>query len=61
MLTRRIDAAFQALAACRDRLPALREIYRAGSPERAPLDDLMEALRRAEDALLAPGRGRRCR
>ena len=33
MLTRKIDRALDAMAACKDRVPALREIYRADSPE----------------------------
>ena len=51
MLTRRIDAAFDALAACRDRVPALRDVYRLGSAERAALDGLLEALDRTDNAL----------
>jgi len=35
MLTRRIDAALEALWTCRQRLPLLRDLYRPGSPERA--------------------------
>jgi hypothetical protein len=52
MLTRRIDAALDALAACRSRVPSLRDVYRPGSAERAVLDDLLGALKRADDVLL---------
>ena len=55
MLTRRIDAALDALAACRDRVPFLRDLYRAGTIERAALDDLLDALRRTDDALSGAG------
>jgi hypothetical protein len=51
MLTRRIDAALDAIAACRERVPALRDLYRYGTPERAALDDLIDAARRANGAL----------
>lgn len=51
MLTRRIDAALDAIAACRDRIPALRDLYRDGSWERAALDDLIAAARRANGLL----------
>ena len=53
MLTRSIDAALDALAACRSRVPQLREVYRPGSPERAALDDLLSALTRTDEALSA--------
>jgi hypothetical protein len=56
MLTRRIDAALDALQACRDRLPLLRDLYRPGSPERAALDEILGALSRA-DPVLRPNRG----
>jgi hypothetical protein len=48
MLTRRIDAALDALAACRSRLPGLRDVFRPGAPERAALDDLLAALERTD-------------
>ena len=38
MLTRKIDRALDAMAACQDRVPALREIYRADSPRAWPWD-----------------------
>jgi hypothetical protein len=53
MLTRNIDAALNALDACRERTPALRDHYRPGSPERSALDALLAALART-DAALAP-------
>ncbi len=55
MLTHRIDAALDAIAACRERAPALRDLYRDGSRERAALDDLIAAARRANDILSNPG------
>jgi hypothetical protein len=54
MLTHRIDAALDAIAACRERVPALRDLYRDGSREREALDDLIAAARRA-NGLLAGG------
>ena len=51
MLTRKIDRALDAMAACQDRVPALREIYRADSPEGLALGHLMEAVERAQHAL----------
>ncbi len=48
MLTRSIDQALEALTACRQRLPALRDLYREGSPERAALDTVLEAVRRVD-------------
>lgn len=47
MLTRRIDAALDALDACRARAPSLRDCYRPGSPERVVLDALLSALDQA--------------
>ena len=51
MLTRKIDRALDAMAACQDRVPDLREIYRADSPEGLALGNLMEAVERAQRAL----------
>ena len=51
MLTRKIDQALDAMAACKDRVPALREIYRADSPEALALANLMDAVERAQAAL----------
>jgi hypothetical protein len=51
MLTRKIDRALDAMAACKDRVPALREIYRADSPEGLALGHLMDAVERAEQIL----------
>ncbi|MDR3512493.1 MAG: hypothetical protein P4L73_12730 [Caulobacteraceae bacterium] len=58
MLTRQIDAALDALEACRTRAPHLRDCYRPGTPERAALDELVAALERT-DAALRPQTGRR--
>jgi|GEM_PF-2030803 len=55
MLTRKIDRALDAMAACKDRVPALREIYRADSPEGLALGHLMDAVERAQQALQGPG------
>jgi hypothetical protein len=55
MHTHRIDAALDAIAACRNRVPALRDLYRAGSRERAALDDLIAAARRANGLLTGQG------
>jgi hypothetical protein len=58
MLTRKIDAALDALAACRARAPGLAACYRPGSPERLALDRLMAALDAADQALFqAPAGG----
>ena len=54
MLTRKIDAALNALAACRAHAPGLRDCYRPGAPERAALDRLLAALALAEAALAPP-------
>jgi hypothetical protein len=51
MLTRKIDRALDAMAACKDRVPALREIYRADSPEGLALGNLMDAVERAQQVL----------
>ena len=51
MLTRRIDAALEAIDRCRSRVPFLNEMYRPGTPERIAVDDLIEALNRADAAL----------
>ena len=53
MLTQRIDAALDALAACRARLPGLRDVFRPGAPERAALDDLLAALERTDAVMLS--------
>ena len=55
MLTRKIDRALDAMAACKDRVPALREIYRADSPEGLALGNLMDAVERAQQVLQGHG------
>ena len=55
MLTRKIDAALDALAACRSRTPDLLDCYRPGAPERAALEGLMAALDETYRALATPG------
>jgi hypothetical protein len=54
MLTQRIDAALDALAACRSRMPGLRDVFQSGGPERAALDDLLAALERTDAVILSP-------
>ena len=56
MLSYRIDAALDALLACMMRVPALRDCYRPGTPERAALDSLLAELQRT-DAALFPLKG----
>jgi hypothetical protein len=51
MLTRKIDVALDALAACRAHAPGLRDCYRPGTSERAALDGLLAALERTDAAL----------
>ncbi|MDR3506843.1 MAG: hypothetical protein P4L64_02990 [Caulobacteraceae bacterium] len=51
MLTHKIDGALDALLACMMRLPALRDCYRPGTPERVALDELMVSLQRTDAAL----------
>jgi hypothetical protein len=53
VFTRSIDQALEALAACRRRLPSLRDLYGEGSPERAALDAALAAVRQADDVLCA--------
>ena len=54
MLTRRIDAALEALWTCRERLPLLRDLYAQGTPERAALDGIVAAIDLADKVLLRP-------
>ena len=56
MLTRRIDAALDALAECRLRVPGLRDVFRPDAPERAALDDVLAAMERFR--AVAQGGGR---
>ena len=49
----RIDAALDALAACRSKVPDLRDVFRPGAPERAALDDLLAALARTDTVILS--------
>jgi hypothetical protein len=51
MLTRRVDAALDALCACRERVP-LRDQYKPDTPQRAALDGVLAALRRADEVML---------
>lgn len=51
MLSQKIDSALDALLACMMRLPALRDCYRPGTPERVALDDLTASLQRTGAAL----------
>jgi hypothetical protein len=58
MLTTKIDAGLDALLACTVRLPALRDCYRPGTPERAALDELIKSLAQT-DAILHGRNSRR--
>ncbi len=55
MLTHKIDGALDALLACMMRLPALRDCYRPGTPERIALDDLMASLQQTDAVLFNVG------
>ncbi|QUD89845.1 hypothetical protein [Phenylobacterium montanum] len=55
MLTQKIDGALDAILACMMRVPALRDAYRPGTPERAALDDLLASLQRADAVLFHRG------
>jgi hypothetical protein len=52
MLTQRIDAALNAIAACKVRTPLLADCYRPGTPERIALEGLLVALETVDAALL---------
>jgi len=54
MLTRKIDNALDLIARCRSQIPLLMECFRAGTPERAALEELCGAVRRADEALQPP-------
>lgn len=54
MLTRRIDAALDALFDCQDRVPFLRDLQPPGSKRRAALDGVLEAVDRAKAVMAAP-------
>ena len=51
MLTRKIDSALDLIARCRTQIPLLMECFRAGTPERAALEELCGAVHRADEAL----------
>ena len=55
MLTDKIDGALDALLACMMRLPALRDCYRLGTPERTALDHLMASLQQTDAVLFSGG------
>jgi hypothetical protein len=57
MLTRRIDPALTAMSDCKRRLPQLREIYEADSPQAKALDEVLASIDRAKAALFG-GRSR---
>jgi len=54
MLTQRIDAALNAIAACKVKAPLLADCYRPGTPERIALEGLLAALETVDAALLRP-------
>ena len=51
MLTRSIDQALDALDACRERVPFLRDLYREGRPERVVLDEVLNVVCKADAAI----------
>jgi membrane peptidoglycan carboxypeptidase len=51
MLTRKIDAALDAMLACMIKAPALLDVYRPGTPERAAVAELLAALQRTDAVL----------
>jgi hypothetical protein len=53
MLTQRIDAAIRAMADCQAHVPNLRDLYRAGSRERAALTRVLTAIEQANQELSA--------
>jgi hypothetical protein len=55
MLTRRLDAALATLWESGLRVPELRDAYRPGSPERAALDEFLDAAKRARAVVFAKG------
>ena len=56
MLTRKIDAALDALDLCRSAVPELAAIYRPGTPTRAALEAVIDAADRANAALFGVDR-----
>ena len=52
MLTKPIDKALEALTACRQHVPFLRDLYRLESPERAALDGVLRAVGEANEVLI---------
>lgn len=54
MLTRDVDAAYDAIERCRIRAPVLKWYYRPGTNERAAIDELLAAIERLEATLTAP-------
>lgn len=51
MHTRPIDQALEALTACRQRVPYLRDLHRVGGREREALDKVLHAVAEAQDTL----------
>jgi hypothetical protein len=56
VFTRSIDQALDALAACRRRLPSLRDLFQEGSAERVALDAVLAAVGAADEVLAGPHR-----
>ena len=52
MFTQRIDAALDAIAACKVKAPLLADCYRPGTPERIALEGLLVALETVDAALM---------
>ena len=51
MLTQKIDAALDAITACKVKAPLLAHCYRPGTPERLALEGLLVALETVDAAL----------
>lgn len=54
MLTRRIDAALHALSDCHERVPFLRDLSPVGSPRRAALERVLDAVEGARAVMAKP-------
>jgi len=52
MLSKPIDKALEALTACRQHVPFLRDLYRLESPERAAFDGVLRAVGEANEILI---------
>ena len=55
MLTRKFDAAYEAIAACHARVLVLRDCFRPDAAERVAVEALLSALEQVDVALSPPG------